>query len=137
MDKVNQDEIRVAIKSDYDIVLAAQKGRNLAAKMGLSDTRQTEVVIAISEVARNILNYAQNGEILLAPLSQGERTGILIIARDAGPGISDLQLALQDGYSTGKGLGLGLPGARRLMDEFEIISEVAKGTVITMKKWSH
>ena len=94
----------------------------------------TLIATAISELARNIVQYARQGEIVLSAV-EGSRRGIQIVARDHGPGISDLELAMRDGYSTGGSLGLGLPGARRLMDEFAIDSEVGKGTTISMKKW--
>src|SRR5262249_57745359 len=95
----------------------------------------TLMAAAISELGRNILEYAKTGEILFKPVEKGGRTGIAIAARDEGPGIPDVAQALQDGYSTGNGLGLGLPGARRLMDEFEIVSEVGTGTTVIVRKW--
>jgi serine/threonine-protein kinase RsbT len=128
-------EIKVLVRHDTDVVVACQKGRALAAHLGLSSDDQVIVVIAISEVARNIIQYAQVGEIVLGSVARGDRCGIVIVARDQGPGIVDIERALQDGYSTGGGLGLGLSGARRLMDEFEIVSQVGKGTTIVMKKW--
>ena len=128
-------EICIPIKRDTDIVLACQKGRTLASTLGLSGNDQVIIVIAISEVARNILFYAECGEIILSPVLQDEKQGLVVIARDNGPGIADIERVLQDGYSTGGGLGLGLSGAKRLMDEFEIISQVGRGTTITMKKW--
>ena len=96
----------------------------------------TIIATAISEVARNIVVYANRGEIVLSAVQQGTRRGVLVIARDQGPGIPDIPRAMRDGFSTGKSLGLGLPGAKRLMDEFEIASEVGKGTTITMRKWT-
>ena len=95
------------------------------------------VATAISEVARNIVEYAREGEIVLSVLRNGDRHGIVVVASDRGPGIPDVDLAMQDGYSTGHSLGLGLPGARRLMDEFDIDSEISRGTTVTMKKWTH
>lgn len=129
------NEIRVPIHSETDIVVARQSGRTLASEIGFSGSELTVIATAISEVARNIVNYAKSGEIVLQRVQNGKRSGLLIIARDQGPGIADIDLALQDGYSTSSGLGLGLPGARRLMDELEIVSEVGKGTTITMRKW--
>jgi len=126
----------VPIKSDVDIVAARQHGRALAAQIGFAGSDLTVIATAISELARNIVSYAGAGEILLSAARHGGKTGIVIIARDQGPGIPDISLAMQDGYSTGKSLGLGLPGARRLMDEFDIVSEVGSGTTITMKKWT-
>jgi serine/threonine-protein kinase RsbT len=129
-------ELRVNIRSDPDIVTARQQGRTLAAQLGFSGSDLTLVATAISEVARNILLYAGRGEIQLRLLQEGGKRGLVVVARDEGPGIPDITRAVQDGYSTSQGLGLGLPGARRLMDEFEIVSELGKGTTITMKKWA-
>jgi serine/threonine-protein kinase RsbT len=128
-------EICIPIKCDTDIVLACQKGRTLAARLGFSGNDQVIIVIAISEVARNIFQYAGHGEVVLSSVEQDDRQGVLVIARDNGPGIADVKRVLQDGYSTGGGLGLGLSGAKRLMDEFEIVSKVGQGTTVTMKKW--
>lgn len=129
------DENCIAINSEIDIVTARQKGREMAAKLGFSSTELTLIATAISEIARNIVEYAREGEISLSIGQQGDKQGIVVIGCDNGPGIPNIKLAMQDGYSTGKSLGLGLPGAKRLMDEFEIVSEVGKGTKVTMKKW--
>ena len=128
-------ELRLAITSDADVIAARQQGRDLAAQHGFSAGDQTVIAVAISEIARNIVRYARAGEVLLRAVNSANRTGIVVIARDQGPGIRDVELALQDGYSTSGGLGLGLPGARRLVDEFDIQSEPGKGTTVTMKKW--
>lgn len=128
-------ETRVPINHEVDIVAARQKGRELAARSGLSPTEQTLIATAISEVARNIVVYAQHGEVVLATIEQQGRRGVLVVARDDGPGIRDPDLAMRDGYSTTRSLGMGLPGARRLMDEFELASVLGKGTTVTMKKW--
>jgi len=128
-------ETLVPIEHEGDIVTARQKGRELAAASGLSRTEQTLVATAISEVARNIVVYARRGEVVLAPLEVNGRRGVMVVARDAGPGIANPDLAMRDGFSTSKSLGMGLPGAKRLMDEFELSSLVGKGTTITMKKW--
>src|SRR5262245_43947139 len=130
------DEARILIRSDPDIVTARQRGRALAAQLAMSSSDLTFISAAISEVARNILTYARRGEIEVSLFQDGDRRGIIVIARDEGPGIPDIERAMQDGFSTGQGLGLGLPGARRLMDEFEIVSEVSKGTTVTMRKWA-
>jgi len=129
------DEVVVPIGSDADIVIARQKGRAMAERVGFSGSNLAVVATAISEVARNIVEYAKTGEIALKAVNQGGKHGLVVVARDEGPGIPDIALAMQDGYSTAKGLGLGLPGARRLMDEFEIVSRVGRGTTVTMKKW--
>jgi serine/threonine-protein kinase RsbT len=129
------DELRIAVTADVDVVNARQKGRELAAQAGFSSGDQTVIAAAISEIARNILNYAKRGEVVLSVVTNGDRQGVVIVARDQGPGIPDVQRALEDGYSTSGGLGLGLPGARRLMDDFDVSSSVGKGTTVTMKKW--
>lgn len=129
-------EACVAINRDVDIVTARQIGRELASKAGFSGSDLTLIATAISEVARNIVEYAKHGEIRLSVANIGGRSGIEVVARDEGPGIPDIDQAMRDGFSTGKSLGLGLPGARRLMDEFEITSEVGKGTTVTMRKWT-
>lgn len=130
------DETHVSIDRDGDIVAARQKARELAIQVGFSGSDLTLIATAISEVARNIVVYASRGEIVLSAVQNGSRRGVLVVARDQGPGIPDIERAMRDGYSTGKSLGLGLPGAKRLMDEFEITSEIGKGTTITMRKWT-
>lgn len=108
----------------------------MAEAVGFTGSDLTMISTAISELARNIIRYAVEGEVVVAPLAEGSKIGVLVIARDNGPGIPDLDLAMRDGYTTGSGMGLGLPGARRLMDEFEISSQVADGTTVVMKKWT-
>jgi len=129
------DDIRVRVGSDVEIVLARQRGRELAAQLGFSLSDQTIVATAISELARNIVLYAKRGEILLRVAENNGRSGIVVVARDDGPGIADVGLAMQPGYSSSGGLGLGLSGVRRLMDEFEIETAAGRGTNITVKKW--
>jgi serine/threonine-protein kinase RsbT len=129
------NEIHLLIKQDTDIVLACQKGRVLAEQLGFSSDDQIVIVIAISEVTRNIIRYAQQGEMTIRSTQQSDKQGVVIEVKDKGPGIADIALALQDGYSTGGGLGVGLPGVQRLMDELEIISAVGQGTTIIMRKW--
>lgn len=129
------DEVRIPIEHDVDIVTARQEGRKLAARIGFSGSDLTVIATAISEIVRNIVVYAKHGELEISAIRAGGRQGILIVARDTGPGIADLGRAMTDGYSTGGSLGLGLPGARRLMDEFDIVSTVGQGTTVTMKKW--
>jgi serine/threonine-protein kinase RsbT len=132
---VAADEVRVQIVSDSDIVAARSMARTLANKLGFSSGDTTLIATAISELARNILSYARQGEILLRAVDGSNRTGILIVASDEGPGISDIRQALLDGFSTSGSLGMGLPGVRRLMDEFEITSEPMHGTTVKVKKW--
>jgi serine/threonine-protein kinase RsbT len=129
------DKIRLAVKNDVDIVLCRQKGREMAVQMGFAYSDGALIATAISELARNIVKYANFGEISLSPVEVGGKTGIQVIARDEGPGIRNIDLAMQDGYSTSGGLGLGLPGVRRLMDTFEIVSSDGDGTTVTTTKW--
>jgi len=125
----------VAIKSDQDIVLARQQGRTLAGELGFSAVDATLVATAISELARNIVAYAGKGEVKLRALQASGRRGIEVVAMDNGPGIPDVRQALRDGFSTSGSLGLGLPGVRRLMDEFEVASKPGQGTAVTVRKW--
>jgi serine/threonine-protein kinase RsbT len=132
---VSAGEIRVAINSDQDIVSARQKGRGMANELGFSSGDATLIATAISELARNIVSYARKGEITLKVVNGLNRQGIAVIASDDGPGIADIRQALRDGFSTSGSLGLGLPGVRRLMDEFDISSQPGRGTVVAVKKW--
>jgi serine/threonine-protein kinase RsbT len=131
------DETRIAIESDSDVVTARQRARELAAGLELTTTDQTLLATAISEVARNITTYAKRGEVLLSVVrDDGGRAGIQVIARDEGPGIENLEMALQDGFTSGSGLGLGLPGARRLVDDFHIETAPGQGTTVTLVMWA-
>jgi serine/threonine-protein kinase RsbT len=132
---VSLGEIRVAINSDQDIVSARQKGRQMAMELGFSSGDATLVATAISELARNIVSYARKGKITIKTVNGLNRQGISVIATDDGPGIPDVRQALRDGFSTSGSLGLGLPGVRRLMDEFEISSRPGRGTTVAVKKW--
>jgi serine/threonine-protein kinase RsbT len=125
----------IAIRADVDIITARRRGRDLGVELGFRKTNLALIATAISELARNILTYAGEGEIEVAVEEAAGRRGIRIVARDEGPGIADLGLALQDGYSTSRSLGIGLPGVRRLMDEFEVTSEPGSGTVVRATKW--
>jgi RNA polymerase sigma factor (sigma-70 family) len=128
-------EVRIPIHTDADVVNARKQGRELAAQAGFSATELTIIATAISEIARNIVMFAKRGEILVSLVGENSRQGVTVVARDSGPGIPNLEQALQDGYSGYGGMGLGLPGSRRLMDEFEVSSEVDRGTTVTMTKW--
>jgi serine/threonine-protein kinase RsbT len=128
-------EVRVALRTDADLVNARAEGRAMAEELGFPRPDPTLIATAISEVARNIVTHVGCGEIILRPLDEADRYGLAVIARDEGPGIRDVEAALRDDYSGMGGLGLGLPGARRLMDEFEIESNADSGTTVTMKKW--
>lgn len=132
--------VHVPIMSSTDILEARKLGREIACEMGFSSMDCTLIATAISELARNIVLYAQQGEIQLSSAIQTNSVGlnsngIVIVAHDEGPGIRDLRSALQDGFSTSRGLGLGLPGVKRIMDEFEIVSKPREGTTVTVKKW--
>ena len=129
------DEKVIPIRNDDDVVHARSEARDLAASLGFPGTDLTLLATAISEIARNITTYAGRGEVRLMALREGRRQGVKVIASDQGPGIEDIALALQDGWTSGRGLGLGLPGARRLVDEFELDSAPGRGTTVTLVKW--
>jgi len=129
------DAANVPIEGDADIVTARRKGRELAEQAGFTGRDLVLIATAISEITRNIITYAGHGEMTLTVVTGEGRRGITVVARDQGPGIDNVERAMRDGFSTGKSLGLGLPGARRLMDDFDIVSVVGKGTTVTMTKW--
>jgi serine/threonine-protein kinase RsbT len=131
------DEVRVAIDSDSDLVTARAEARAMAERLGFPRPDPTLIATAISEVARNIVVHAGRGEIVLAPFEDAERYGLVVTATDKGAGIRDVDAALRDEHSGRSGLGLGLPGARRLMDEFDITSDADSGTTVTMRKWRY
>jgi serine/threonine-protein kinase RsbT len=130
------DEIRVAIRTDADVVTARQEARTMGAALGFSSTDLTLLATAISEIARNITTYAGEGEVTLRVRNETGRAGIEVVATDEGPGIANVELAMQDGYTTGNGLGLGLPGTRRLVDDFELDTTPGAGTRIRLVKWT-
>ena len=130
------DDVRVAIRTDADVVTARQEARTMGAGLGFSSTDLTLLATAISEIARNITTYAGEGEVALRALNDGARVGIEVVATDDGPGIDDVELAMQDGFTTGSGLGLGLPGTRRLVDEFELETRPGAGTTVRLVKWT-
>lgn len=117
------------------MIAAHQTARALAAEVGFSGSDLTVIATATSELARNILTYATRGDMVFSGVQDGARSGIRITARDEGPGIPDIELALKDGFSTTNSLGLGLPGTKRLMDDLDIISNVGAGTTVTVTKW--
>ncbi|MFI5237372.1 MAG: ATP-binding protein [Ignavibacteriales bacterium] len=127
--------VSLTVASDMDIIVARELGRKVGKELNFSQTDLTIIATVISELARNIIVFANKGSIIVKKIKQGSKLGIAITAEDNGPGIHDVFLAMQDGYSTGRGLGLGLPGVRRLMDEFEIFSEKGKGTKVSVIKW--
>jgi serine/threonine-protein kinase RsbT len=130
------DDVRVAIRTDADVVTARQEARAMGAGLGFSGTDLTLLATAISEIARNITTYAGEGEVALRVLDDGGRQGIEVVATDDGPGNDVVELAMQDGFTTGNGLGLGLPGTRRLVDEFELRTQPGSGTLVRLVKWS-
>ncbi|SRX93059.1 anti-sigma regulatory factor, serine/threonine protein kinase [Conexibacter woesei DSM] [Mycobacterium shimoidei] len=133
------DELGVDLKLDIvssdDIVTARQAGHQLAQELGFSLTDVTMIATAISEVARNITSYAGRGEVRVAVVDRDGRQALVVRAQDEGPGIANVERALEDGYSTGRGLGMGLPGARRLMDGLIVESSPGQGTIVEMWKW--
>ncbi len=130
------DAVRVPIVREEDLFVARQRGQTLAHELGLSAADVVAIATAISEVVRNILKYAGRGELQLSVTEKSGARGLLVVATDAGPGIADVEQAMRDGYSSGRTLGLGLSGARRLMDEFAIASTLGQGTTVTMTKWA-
>lgn len=135
---MNDDRLapaRLPIKASMDVVTARRRGLDMAAAIGFSLPEATKIAVVISELARNILQYAQDGTITLMANMNNEPKSIKIIAQDRGPGIEDIELVLQDGYTTSRGLGVGLSGSRRIMDEFEIESTVGAGTMVTAIKY--
>lgn len=129
------EERTLLIRSDLDIVSARVEARDMAKAVGFGTIDQARIATAISELTRNIVLYAGEGRVILRVTERGPRRGIEVVCEDNGPGIDDVDLVMQDGYSTSRGLGMGLPGAKRLMDEFEIESELGEGTRIIVRKW--
>ena len=125
------EPIAIPIATETDLLTCRENARRLAASLGFSDVDQVRIATAISEIVRNVLSYAVRGTMTMTPSPQGALT---IVIEDHGPGIPDIEQALQDGFSSGKSLGVGLPGSRRLMDEFRITSQVNKGTRVEMVK---
>ena len=128
-------DVRVRIESDTDLVSARHAGRMLAEQAGFSSSELTLIATAISELARNIIEYANYGEIHLELVQNGSANGIRIVARDSGPGISNIEQAIRGGFSTSGGLGLGLAGVRHIMDNFDLESNAGAGTRVTVTKW--
>jgi serine/threonine-protein kinase RsbT len=132
---VPNDAARIEIRNSNDIVDARQLGHSIARELGFSLTDITMIATAISEIARNITSYAGQGTMWFSVEIQDNRKALVIRAKDQGPGIADIDKAFENGFSTGRGLGLGLPGARRLMDGLTVDSVVGKGTSVEMWKW--
>jgi serine/threonine-protein kinase RsbT len=133
-----ETEVRIPIAGEQDIILARSRAREVAKALGFGMVDQSRIATAVSELARNVVRYAtdRRGETLIRPLpTASPRAGIEIVVSDAGPGIANVDEALREGFTSGPGLGMGLPGARRLMDEMEIESAVGRGTIVTIRKW--
>jgi len=133
---IDDMEVRVSLRDESDVVVARRTGCELASRLGMSRVSVAALATAVTEIARNIVVHAWAGEIVFGMATHRSRRGIVVIARDDGPGITNTEEAMQDGFSTSDGLGMGLPSARRLMDEFDLSSLPGKGTMITMRKWS-
>ena len=128
---------KVTIEKEQDVILFRNRVKEFAQKIKMSLVNQTKLITAASELVRNMLKYADGGNITIEVVSRGRDNGIRLVFSDKGPGISDIPLAMKDGWSTSKSLGLGLPGAKRLVNDFNIISEINKGTIITIIKWAN
>src|SRR5215469_1595157 len=127
----------VVIKKEQDVILFRNRVKEFAQKIKMSLVNQTKLITAASELVRNMLKYADGGDITIEVVSRGRDNGIRLVFHDEGPGIGDIKLAMKDGWSTTKSLGLGLPGAKRLVSDFNIVSELNKGTVVTIIKWAN
>jgi serine/threonine-protein kinase RsbT len=129
--------VTLDIRQEPDVILLVSHVRQQTLAAGMNALMQTKLITAASELARNMLNYAGGGQVRIEAVQQSQHTGLRLVFSDAGPGIADIDKAMQDGFSTGTGMGLGLPGARRLVSEFELVSVVGKGTTITLVMWMH
>lgn len=132
---LSKDEM--SIYKEQDVIPFRNRIKEYAVKIGMSLVNQTKIITAASELVRNMLKYGKGGKVQIEVVSKGRENGIRLVFEDKGPGIADIHLALKDGYSTGKSLGLGLPGAKRLVSEFDIKSEVGVGTTVTVIKWKN
>lgn len=125
------------IVKEQDVVLFRNRVKEYAVKIGMGLVNQTKLITAASELVRNMLKYANGGSVLIEAISSGRDNGVRLTFKDQGPGIANIQLAMKDGYSSGKSLGLGLPGTKRLVSEFDIKSVVGVGTTVTIIKWKN
>ena len=132
---MSSDSRRVSIAHEQDVTRALLEARLFAKSMAFTEVATQMIATAVSELARNIVKYADKGEIVIGKIEKGRRSGIEVVARDKGPGIADIEQAVTDRYSSGGTLGLGLPGVRRMMDEFEIKSTAGQGTTVIIRKW--
>lgn len=127
----------MSITREVDVIPFRNRLKEYAVKLGMSLVNQTKIITAASELARNMLKYAGGGNVVIEVVSKGRENGVRLTFTDSGPGIPDIAMAMRDGFSTGKSLGLGLPGTKRLVSEFAIQSEVGKGTTVTITKWKN
>ena len=132
---LNKEEIPVI--REQDVVLMRNRVKDYAVKTGMSILNQTKLITAASELVRNLLKYGGGGIVAIEAINNGRESGVRLIFADRGPGIADIEMAMKDGYSTGKSLGLGLPGTKRLVSDFQISSELGKGTTVTIIKWKN
>ena len=132
-----QSKDNIQVFKEQDVVPLRNRVKEAAVKIGMGLVNQTKLITAASELVRNMLRYGGGGEVLIEIISEGRENGIRLTFSDKGPGIADIDLAMQDGFSTGKSLGLGLPGTRRLVSKFDIASEPGKGTRVTIIKWKN
>jgi serine/threonine-protein kinase RsbT len=127
----------ISIRKEQDVILFRNRVKEFATRIKMGLVNQTKLITAASELVRNMLKYADGGDITIEVVTKGRDNGIRIVFRDEGPGIADIKLAMRDGYSTARSLGLGLPGAKRLVNDFTITSELNKGTIVTIIKWAN
>jgi len=127
----------MTIAREQDVIPLRNRVKEYAVKIGMGIVNQTKLITALSELVRNMIRYAGGGKVFIEVVSRGRENGIRLTFTDEGPGIADIAMAMKDGFSTGKSLGLGLPGTRRLVSEFDIKSEVGKGTTVTVIKWKN
>src|SRR5215203_884773 len=132
---LNKDKMQ--IEKEQDVVPFRNRVKEYAVKIGMSLVNQTKLITAASELVRNMLKYANGGMVIIEVISQGRDSGIRLVFQDKGPGIKDISLAMKDGFTTGKSLGIGLPGTKRLVNEFDIKSEVGAGTTVSIIKWKN
>jgi len=129
------DERVLKVQKDLDVIYIREVGREVSAEIGFGVLDQTRITTAISELARNVIVHADCGLVVIKKIQTGDKIGIVIICKDEGPGIEDIDKALKEGYTSSGGLGIGMAGARRLMDEFHVESIPEKGTTVVVKKW--
>lgn len=132
---LNKDALKIA--QETDVILLRNRVKEYAVKIGMGLVNQTKLITGVSELVRNMLRYANGGEVLIEVVTQGRENGVRITFADKGPGIPDIREAMKDGFSTGKSLGLGLPGTKRLMSDFSIKSTVGEGTTVVITKWKN